>query len=128
MQRGAIVSSVIAVAAVTGLGMVFLANASPYMTIAQVKEQPGRPAHVSGTIDHATIQQNLAKRQATFQISDEGGTLDVLYQGKPQPNLATATTVVVIGQMEEGRFVASDMLLKCPSKYESTKDPSGSGS
>lgn len=127
-QRGALVSSVIAVAAVLGLGSVFLANASPYMTIAEVQSQSGRTVHVSGTIQHDTIQQNLAKREATFKITDEGGTLDVLYKGKPQPNLATATTVVVIGQMEDGRFVANDMLLKCPSKYESTKDPSGSGS
>lgn len=98
------------------------------MTIAEVQGQSGRTVHVSGTIQHDTIQQNLAKREATFKITDEGGTLDVLYKGKPQPNLATATTVVVIGQMEDGRFVANDMLLKCPSKYESTKEPSGSGS
>lgn len=127
-QRGAIVSSLIAVVAVGGLGSVFLANASPYMTISEVRGSTGNNIHVSGTIDHSTVQQNLAKREATFTISDAGQKLNVLYQGKPQPNLANATTVVVIGKMDGDKFVAHDMMLKCPSKYESTKEPSGNGS
>ncbi|MCC7434870.1 MAG: cytochrome c maturation protein CcmE [Methanoregulaceae archaeon] len=127
-QRGAIVSSLIALIAVGGLGSVFLANASPYMTITEVRDASGNNIHVSGTIDHSTVHQNLAKRQATFTISDAGEKLQVLYKGKPQPNLANATTVVVIGKMEGNQFVAHDMMLKCPSKYESTKEVSGSGS
>lgn len=121
-------SSAIAVVAVLGLGSVFLANASPYVTIPEVRKASSGTVHVSGTIDHASLRQNLAKGEATFKISDQGHVLDVLYKGKPQPNLGNATTIVVIGKMEGEKFVAHDMLLKCPSKYESTKDPSGYGS
>lgn len=98
------------------------------MTIPEVRKASSGNVHVSGTIDHASLRQNLAKGEATFKISDQGHVLDVLYKGKPQPNLGNATTVVVIGKMEGEKFVAHDMLLKCPSKYESTKDPSGYGS
>lgn len=124
-KRGVIVSSGIALLAVLGLGMVFVANASPYVTIPQLSESQGKVVHVSGTMDHASLRQNLSKGEATFKITDQGHDLNVLYRGKPQPNLANATTVVVIGKMEGDQFVAHDMLLKCPSKYESTKSPLG---
>lgn len=124
-KRGVIVSSGIALLAILGLGMVFVANASPYVTIPQLSESQGKEVHVSGTMDHASLRQNLSKGEATFKITDQGHDLNVLYRGKPQPNLANATTVVVIGKMEGDQFVAHDMLLKCPSKYESTKSPLG---
>lgn len=105
--------------------MVFVANASPYVTIPQLPDSQGKTVHVSGTMDHASLKQNLSKGEARFRITDQGHDLKVLYRGKPQPNLANATTVVVIGKMEGDQFVAHDMLLKCPSKYESTKSPLG---
>lgn len=111
-----------------GLGSVFLANASPYLTIYEATQSTASNIHVSGDLDHKSLHQNLAKRQATFTIVDGDKRLKVLYRGTPQPSLQNATQVVVIGKMEGDQFVAHDMLLKCPSKYESTKDGRGNGS
>ena len=124
-QRGAVVSGVLAVLAAGGLAAVFVANASPYLTISEVATAEGAGLHVAGDLDKSTLRQNLSKRESTFTIRDQGQSLKVVYRGKPQPNIANATKVVVIGKMEAGQFVASDMLLKCPSKYESTSEAGG---
>lgn len=125
VQRGFIVSCVVGVAALVGLGAVFVSNASPYATIAEAKQTTGTTMHVAGEMKKDSLRQDLARREATFTITENGQTLDVLYRGKPQPNLSMATKVVVIGKMEGQQFVAEDMLLKCPSKYESEKGAGG---
>ncbi len=124
-QRGAVISGVLGAVALVGLVGVFVLNASPYVTIAEAKTAKGDNLHVSGDLVKESLRQNLARREATFVIEDQGQSLEVVYHGKPQPNITTATKVVVIGKMENNRFQADDMLLKCPSKYESEKGASG---
>jgi len=36
-------------------------------------------------------------------------------------NMGEATKVVAIGGMKDGKFVSDQLLVKCPSKYESEK-------
>ena len=125
VQRGVVISGLVAVLAVVGLASVFVMNASPYMTITEAKASTGDSLHVAGDFMKASLKQDLARREAYFVIDDGKDTLEVVYRGKPQPNLASATKVVVIGKMDNQRFVADDMLLKCPSKYESEKGARG---
>ncbi len=124
-QRGAVISGLLAIAAAAGLASVFVSNASPYLSISEARIAKGTNIHVSGALLKASLRQDLARREATFVIEDQGQSLEVIYRGKPQPNLVTATKVVVIGSMDNGRFIAQDMLLKCPSKYESEQGASG---
>lgn len=118
MKTGVIVSAVLAVGAAIGLATVFVNNASPYVTI---KESDGKATtvHVVGKIVPNTLKQNTLAQQVNFELSDETGTMPVRYVGPAQSNLAAATQVVVIGTHQDGVFVAKQMLVKCPSKYES---------
>ncbi|WP_367389683.1 cytochrome c maturation protein CcmE [Lewinella sp. LCG006] len=55
----------------------------------------------------------------TFYIRDEEGATQkvVLLQPKPQ-DFELSEQVVLTGRMQEGAFVATDVLMKCPSKYK----------
>lgn len=56
----------------------------------------------------------------TFYMKDFKGTeLKVMYNGTIPNNFESSTSVVVTGKYNNGVFRASDILTKCPSKYES---------
>ena len=54
-----------------------------------------------------------------FYIRDDAGETQkvVLLQPKPQ-DFELSEQVVLTGRMQEGAFVATDVLMKCPSKYK----------
>lgn len=117
MKRGAIVSLLVALSAVGGLAFIFVKNASPYATIVQLTDS-SQGAHVVGQLVPGSLKQTTMSREVNFTLKDDTGTIDVLYKGPPQSNLANATSVVVIGKKENGILVSEKMLVKCPSKYE----------
>lgn len=57
--------------------------------------------------------------QTIFTIKDANGTETevVLLKAKPQ-DFEMSEQVVCTGEMQNGRFIAADVLLKCPSKYK----------
>ncbi len=56
----------------------------------------------------------------SFYMRDYHGTeLKVVYKGTIPNNFESSTSVVVTGRYINGAFHASDILTKCPSKYES---------
>jgi len=61
-----------------------------------------------------------AKAQFTFYLIDEaGGECKVVLDGAAPNNFDLATSVVAKGRYtEEGYFHATEVLTKCPSKYE----------
>lgn len=55
----------------------------------------------------------------TFSIEDEKGQItDVVYEGAPPNNFDIAPSLVIKGKFEDKKFVASQILTKCPSKYQ----------
>jgi cytochrome c-type biogenesis protein CcmE len=62
---------------------------------------------------------NSKKIQFTFFLKDDSGEiLKVVLDGAKPNNLDLATSVVVKGKMTGDYFHASEVLTKCPSKYE----------
>lgn len=122
MRQGALISGVIAIAATIGLTTVFVKNASPYMTVAEAMEGSS-DVHVVGELVPNSLQLNTLGRQTKFVLKDETGEMPVVYTGPPQSNLSSATQIVVIGYQEDGVFHSKQMLVKCPSKYESEQEP-----
>lgn len=61
-----------------------------------------------------------AKGEFSFVMKDERGTkMQVVFTGSRPNNFELAPAVVVKGRVEGDRFLASEILTKCPSKYES---------
>ena len=85
-----------------------------------------RVVQVMGQIDFDVVQYNEDDERLEFAIYDVeaeepvGATrLDVLYYGVVPGNFDQATSVVLKGMPDStGMFVADQMLVKCPSKYQ----------
>ena len=59
------------------------------------------------------------KNVFSFYMKDfNGKELKVVYKGAIPNNFESSTSVVVTGKYRNGNFYASDILTKCPSKYE----------
>ena len=85
--------------------------------------------HVAGDILPNSLTHHIAEKQLRFQIQDSLGDIaEVVYEGQIPTNLSSITKVVAIGGFESNAFKAHHLLVKCPSKYESTAAnlPSGS--
>lgn len=55
----------------------------------------------------------------SFYMKDEkGNIMKVMYHGTIPNNFESSTSVVCTGKYHEGVFHATDILTKCPSKYE----------
>lgn len=122
MKPGLVFSIVLTVVGLSAMVFAFLSNASPYVTVAQAKESGGNNLHLAGELDTKTIRSNPTKNEVRFIITDEQGqSMNVVYHGQRPANMGDANKIVAVGGMKDGEFHASKLLIKCPSKYESTK-------
>ncbi len=53
-----------------------------------------------------------------FMEDKEGKTMQVVNYGAKPQDFEMSESIVITGQLEEDKFIASDILLKCPSKYK----------
>lgn len=53
-----------------------------------------------------------------YMKDDQGSMMKVVYQGTIPNNFESSTSVVVTGKYNNGVFQATDILTKCPSKYQ----------
>jgi cytochrome c-type biogenesis protein CcmE len=115
----------VVVAVVIGLLIAtsFSGSTSDYLTIAEVKAlgpDQTRDSRVTGAIVADSVDWSTQDLLLTFEIQDETGVLPIAYNG-PQPDmLVDAVEAVAIGKydVEARTFVAEELLMKCPSKYE----------
>ncbi len=74
-------------------------------------------------VKEKSIQVDKASNIVSFYIKDATGVeMRVMYKGTIPNNFESSTSVVVTGKFQNGIFTASDILTKCPSKYEETYD------
>ncbi|MCB0689592.1 MAG: cytochrome c maturation protein CcmE [Saprospiraceae bacterium] len=120
MKKIHIISLIMIVAAVVLL-LSASKDMSSYATFAQA-EHSSHPVKVVGTLskdkemhyDPATDPNYFS-----FFVKDANGKecKVILNDAKPQ-DFEMSEQIVVTGKMEHGNFVASDLLMKCPSKYK----------
>ena len=68
-------------------------------------------------------EQNLF---AFFMKDAAGNEMKVVYKGAIPNNFESSTSVVVTGKYRNNRFEATEILTKCPSKYEEQFDATAS--
>jgi len=70
-------------------------------------------------VKEKNYQIDKQKKTFSFHMVDYNGKeLKVVYKGAIPNNFESSTSVVVTGKYINGNFQASDILTKCPSKYE----------
>lgn len=107
----------------------FGGNTAYSRTVKEVTEDKslvGERVKVSGTVVSGSWDQN--QNPMKFTIRDEadaqesGPTINVVFNGAVPSTFGDGVTAIVTGELDEnGTVTSSDMITKCPSKYESAK-------
>jgi cytochrome c-type biogenesis protein CcmE len=76
-------------------------------------------AHIPGEMDKVNDAGGLSAVLHQAAIDPDNPRLAVLYQGSPPDMLRDEAQAILTGTLNaEGVFLAEELLLKCPSKYE----------
>lgn len=124
MKTRYLIGGVIVVIFLAVGGWSFLNSSVEYATLGKA-EATGKKVQVTGTwVKDMDSHFDPANNTFSFYMQDEEKRIArVVYHGAKPNNFDIATSVVAKGRYENGTFHASEVLTKCPSKYES--NPNG---
>ena len=110
----------IAAIAFVAIGIMTLDSSKIEYGTLQTAKSTGKKMQVKGSWNKELPANYDSKNNVfTFSMKDEKGELvNVVFNGARPNNFDIAESIVVKGKYEGGTFVASDILTKCPSKYE----------
>ena len=115
------------VVAAVGVILSLFANTSTYSDFSAAVDNPGKEFHIIGKLvtDKPIIYDTkVDANKFTFYMTDQKGIERlVTYKGAKPQDFEKSEQVVVIGKIDNNAFMASSLLLKCPSKYNEDKKP-----
>ncbi|CAN5351852.1 hypothetical protein BH10BAC1_BH10BAC1_12210 [soil metagenome] len=116
---------IIVIAVAIGAIFTTLSSTSTYADFTEAAKDPGSEFHVVGKLNkekEATYDPKVDANLFTFFMFDNKGTecKVLLHKNKPQ-DFERSEQIVLIGRMQGDQFEASDILMKCPSKYNEGK-------
>jgi cytochrome c-type biogenesis protein CcmE len=118
LKRKWIIGGAIIVVAAIWLVSSFSESLTAYVSFDEAKQRDRR-VQVIGSIIRNDVRYDTDSLQLVFDVKDDDGeTMTVVYSGTMPGNFDQATKVVCKGKYTDGRFVADELLLKCPSKYQ----------
>jgi cytochrome c-type biogenesis protein CcmE len=114
--------TIVGVAVLTVFGVLAFLNfnktIAPYVPFAEARASSGA-VQVAGFPDHQRARFDPSNGLFSFDMSDEeGDVMTVNFTGVKPGNFDQAEKVVVVGRYEDGALNASQILVKCPSKYD----------
>ncbi|GAB4135232.1 MAG: hypothetical protein Fur0041_09120 [Bacteroidia bacterium] len=121
MKKTHIVGIIIIILAIAFM-FTMLNNSSTYSDFSQAAEaDKDEEVHVAGTLvkeKPIVYEPSVDPNRFTFYMKDTKGNERkvTLLKSKPQ-DFERSQQVVIIGSMQGEEFVAKDVLMKCPSKY-----------
>ena len=82
--------------------------------------ESGKTLKATGSwVKERNYEVDKANNTFSFFMKDaQGNLMKVVYQGTIPNNFESSTSVVVTGKYKDGTFHATDILTKCPSKYQ----------
>lgn len=98
-----------------------ISNSSTYATLSEARSNAGHTYHVVGKLDkHEQFIYNPevnANLFGFYLVDNEGAKVKVLYNGTKPQDFERSEQIVVVGKIDGEDFHASQILMKCPSKY-----------
>lgn len=95
------------------------ASMRPYTTSVAEAKTTNRGVQLAGFLGSKGEYNDAG--QFTFLLQDSAGNMVTVVSNEPKPsNFEQAVSIVAIGQYDEktGEFMAENLLVKCPSKYQ----------
>jgi cytochrome c-type biogenesis protein CcmE len=95
--------------------------------VAERSRFEGQPIRVNGLLVEGSVKQQPGTDHYRFVLSKNTTELEVSYTGILPDSMAPGRELVVEGVLQPGgnRFAASEILTKCPSKYEDVAKAKG---
>lgn len=119
MKIKIIVAAVLVVVAVAFGANAFVETTVEYSSFAKAESQHKKVQVKGDWLSEKGSSYDPKTNLFAFVMRDESGTeMPVVYEGAKPNNFELAQMIVVKGRCENGVFKASEILTKCPSKYE----------
>lgn len=115
---GIIVIAMLVIAAIAGSG-----GAASSLSIDDVLkgDYEGKKVQVSGAVAADSIAGEGTRATFEIEAEDGGARLAVAYEGALPATFGTGVVAICTGTVEGGALAATEMVTKCPSKYESAE-------
>lgn len=118
MQSKYIVGIGIIVVFLIFAGVNFQKSLTPYVSLAEAKARTSMVQIKGARVENSDYYDQDGKT-FNFKIVDpEGQECLVIFDGVKPSNFEEAKEIVAKGKFQDGTFHASELLVKCPSKYE----------
>ncbi len=119
MNLKIVIAVVVIVAALIFGAMSFVESNVEYTDFARA-ETVAKKVQVKGTwMKEKDASFDAAKSQFTFMMKDDNAKeMKVVLEGAKPNNFDIATSIVAKGRYQDGAFHATEILTKCPSKYD----------
>jgi cytochrome c-type biogenesis protein CcmE len=100
----------------------FQKTVTPYIPFSEAKRSSGM-VQVNGALADKNYVLDHDAQYLEFRLRDEHGEImPVQYRGVIPGNFDQATMIVAIGRYKGGHFEAEQLLVKCPSKYQTEEE------
>jgi cytochrome c-type biogenesis protein CcmE len=125
MKKTHIIALVVIAVAIAAI-LSTVVDSSTYASFAVAEANTGKVFHVVGKLDKTKPQeynpQSNANLFSFYLVDNEGKDCRVLLNKTKPQDFDRSEQIVVIGKMSGDEFHASDVLMKCPSKYNNPKE------
>jgi len=116
---------ILVIAVIMLIMLSMLGDSSSYASFSEAKATPDEEVHVAGSLVKTKpmdYKPEVDPNSFTFYMKDKSGVEQLVQLKKSKPNdFERAEQLVVIGSMQGNTFVATDVLMKCPSKYNNAQ-------
>ena len=108
-----------------GIVISLVYRSDTYSDFAEARKDPGKEFQIIGKlVKELPVVTDSTLASFSFYMTDDKGKTERVYYGEPEPkDFRKLEQVVVIGSWNDSVFMASSLLLKCPSKYNKDKVP-----
>jgi cytochrome c-type biogenesis protein CcmE len=113
------IAIIIAIAVLIGYTLVRLGNSSTYSNFDQATAKIGEKTTVIGYLNlEESMNFNAKMVQFSFTAKDKNGNESRVIYNQPKPqDFERSEEITMTGYATDTAFIATDILMKCPSKY-----------
>ena len=120
IKKSYIIGAVVVALALVMAMYSFKSTMTAYVSVGEARVSP-RPVQVAGIVVQGSNRYDLENNKLMFTLQeDSGDKIPVEYDGHKPANFDDVTKIVATGKFntESQVFVARELLVKCPTKYE----------
>ena len=109
------------------MGIIFstLTDSTESVNFSQAFEQPEKALKITGTLDKTkdiVFEPEINPSITSFHMKDKRGEVRKIILQEPKPQgLENSQEITLFGSANGDHFLATEMQMKCPSKYDAEK-------